>query len=60
VLPGGAEVATEALGLEPGATLDDVRDVLDSRIKQGIAEYEACAARVTGSFDDAADEPEDL
>jgi hypothetical protein len=49
-----------ALDLEPGAMLDDVRDVLDSWIEQGIAEYETCVARVTGSFDDAPDESEDL
>lgn len=45
-----------ALDLEPEASVDKVRDVLDQWQEQGLIEYETCEARVQGGFGAA---PED-
>ena len=40
-----------ALDLEPGADIDDVRDILDAWTDDGLAEYETCEERIAGGFD---------
>jgi hypothetical protein len=45
-----------ALDLEPGASMDSVRERLDHWEREGVLAYETCEARVPGSFDEAASE----